>query len=99
MDAEFSRRKLLDRDQLRALYERSDARGLLQAGSHISAVILTGWLLWQSWGTWLAVPVFMVHGILLNFLYAGQHELSHGTVFKSKWLNEWLGRAIGFAMI
>lgn len=99
MDAEFSRRKLLDRDQLRALYERADARGLLQAGSHIGAVALTGWLLWQTWGTWLAVPAFMVHGILLNFLYAGQHELSHGTVFKSKWLNEWLGRAIGFAML
>jgi hypothetical protein len=26
MDAEFSRRKLLDREQLRVLYERSDAR-------------------------------------------------------------------------
>ena len=47
----------------------------------------------------MAVPVFMVHGILINFLYAGQHELSHGTVFKTKWLNEWLGRLIGFLMI
>ena len=99
MDAEFSRRKLLERDHLRALYERSDARGLLQAGSHVGAVLLTGYVLWQTWGTWWAVPAFIVHGILLNFLYAGQHELSHGTVFKSKWLNEWLGRAIGFTMM
>ena len=99
MDAEFSRRKLLQRDHLRALYERSDARGLVQAGSHIGAIMVTGYVLWQTWGTWMAVPVFMIHGILLNFLYAGQHELSHGTVFATKWLNEWLGRLIGFAMI
>ncbi len=99
MDAEFSRRKLLERDQLRALYERSDLRGLVQAGSHVGAVLLTGFILWQTWGSWWAVPAFIAHGILLNFLYAGQHELSHGTVFKSKWLNEWLGRAIGFTMM
>ncbi len=99
MDAEFSRRKLLERDHLRALYERSDARGLVQAGSHFGAIVITGYLLWQTWGTWMAVPVFMIHGILVNFLYAGQHELSHGTVFKTKWLNEWLGRLIGFLMI
>ena len=99
MDAEFSRRKLLERDQLRALYERSDLRGLVQAGSHVGAVLLTGFILWQTWESWWAVPAFIAHGILLNFLYAGQHELSHGTVFKSKWLNEWLGRAIGFTMM
>jgi hypothetical protein len=51
MDAEFSRRKLLERDHLRALYERSDARGLLQAGSHFGAIAITGYLLWQTWGT------------------------------------------------
>ena len=41
----------------------------------------------------------MVHGVVLNFLYAGQHELSHETVFKTKWLNEAFGRLIGFLMI
>ena len=99
MDAEFSRRKLLERDHLRALYERSDLRGWLQVGSHFGAIGFTGFVLWQTWGTWMAVPVFIIHGILINFLYAGQHELSHGTVFRTKWLNEWLGRLIGFAMI
>ena len=99
MDAEFSRRKLLERGHLRALYERSDWRGWLQTISHFGAIALTGYLLWQTWGTWLAVPVFMLHGILINFLYAAQHELSHGTVFQTKWLNVWLGRFVGFIMI
>ncbi|MEM6945126.1 MAG: fatty acid desaturase, partial [Pseudomonadota bacterium] len=51
------------------------------------------------WGSWWALPVFMVHGVLLNFLYAGQHELSHATVFKTKWPNELFGRIIGFLML
>jgi fatty acid desaturase len=36
--------------------------------------------------------------VLLNFLYAGQHELSHWTVFRTGWLNEWLGRLFGFVL-
>jgi fatty acid desaturase len=40
----------------------------------------------------------MVHGMLVNFLYAGQHELSHGTVFRTRRLNEWVGRLFGFLL-
>src|ERR1700761_1650717 len=40
----------------------------------------------------------MVHDVLLNFLYAGQHELSHWTVFKTPWPNEWVGRLFGFCV-
>ena len=53
----------------------------LQAPSHVGAIGITGTLLWLYLGTWWAVPLFMVHGVLLYFLYAGQHKLSHWTVF------------------
>lgn len=99
MHAEFSRRKLIEPARLRDLYRRSDLRGAAQAGSHFGAIAVTGALLWATWGGWWAVPLFMAHGVLVNFLYAGQHELSHGTVFATKWANEWLGRIIGFLMI
>lgn len=99
MDATFSRRKILTPVRLRALAQRSDLRGAAQALSHFGAIALTGAVLWSLWGTWWAVPVFMAHGTLINFLYAGQHELSHGTVFATKRINEWLGRLIGFLMI
>ncbi len=99
MEATFTRRKIVTPQRLRDLAQRSDLRGIAQAGSHFGAIVVTGWLLWQTWGTWWAVPVFMVHGTLINFLYAGQHELSHGTVFATKWLNEALGRFIGFTQI
>ena len=99
MEASFSRRKILTPQRLRDLAQRSDVRGAVQALSHFGAIAITGWLLWTTWGSWVSVPVFMAHGVLINFLYAGQHELSHGTVFATKWVNEWLGRLIGFLMI
>jgi hypothetical protein len=43
-------------------------------------------------------PAFVVHGTLINFLYAGQHEFSHWTVFKTKKLNEIFGRLFGFVL-
>ena len=99
MEASFSRRRLIAPERLRALMQRSDLRGALQLSSHLGAVGLSGWLLWTLWGTVWAAPVFMAHGVLINFLYAGQHELSHGTVFRTKWPNVLFGRLIGFAML
>ncbi|MDJ0631328.1 MAG: fatty acid desaturase [Rhodobacter sp.] len=99
MQTSFTRRDLIDPKRLRALMQRSDLAGVLQLGSHLGAIALSGTGLWLTWGTWAAVPVFMVHGVLLNFLYAAQHELSHGTVFQTKWPNMVFGRSIGFLMI
>lgn len=99
MDVSFDRRKILTPVRLRELAQRSDWRGWAQALSHFGAIALTGAMMTQLWDSWLIIPVFMAHGILINFLYAGQHELSHGTPFQTKRANEWLGRLIGFLMI
>lgn len=99
MDAVFSRRKLIEPQALRSLMQRSDFRGALQAGSHFGAILISGLLLSAAWGSWWVVPIFIAHGTLINFLYAGQHELSHNTPFKTKALNEWVGRVIGFLML
>ena len=95
----FSRRDLISPQALRGLMQRSDMHGALQMASHLAAIAISGTLLWQLWGSFWAVPVFLIHGILINFLYAAQHELSHTTVFKTKWLNMVFGRAVGFIMI
>jgi fatty acid desaturase len=99
MDAVFTRRRLIEPARLRELNQRSDLAGALQLGSHLGAIGLSGWLVAATWGTWWAVPVFFVHGVLINFLYAGQHELSHATVFRTKWPNALFGRLIGFALL
>lgn len=99
MQTSFTRRDLIAPARLRALMQRSDLAGALQLGSHLGAIAVTGTALWLSWGSALAVPLFLVHGVLINFLYAAQHELSHATPFRAKWPNEFFGRLIGFAML
>ena len=96
MEASFSRRKLLEPAELRRLNERSDLYGGLQMVSHWGVIAIVGYLHWLAMGTWLVVLTGFVLGVLLNFLYAAQHELSHSTVFKTRKLNEVFGRIIGF---
>jgi fatty acid desaturase len=98
VDEVFVRREVIDSAELRSLCIPSNSAGAIQTLSHLGAVGASGTLLWLTRGTWWAVPVFAIHGTLLNFLYAGQHELSHWTVFRTAWLNEWLGRAFGFVL-
>lgn len=99
MEASFSRRDLLTPAQLRSLSERSDLQGGLQMASHVGAIVVVGILHAQAMGTGWVWLTGLVLGVLLNFLYAAQHELSHATVFKTRKLNEVFGRIIGFVQI
>lgn len=98
MDEVFVRRDVIDAAKLRGLCVTSDVQGAIQTASHVGAIAITGTLLWFLRATPWAIPIFALHGVLLNFLYAGQHELSHWTVFRTGWLNEWIGRAFGFVL-
>ncbi|WP_102108679.1 fatty acid desaturase [Oceaniglobus roseus] len=99
MEAEFSRRKLLTPAEMRALTARSDRAGALQMGSHVAAILAAGWAHAMVMGTpWVLLTGFVL-GVLINFLYAAQHELSHATVFATRKANEVFGRIIGFLMI
>lgn len=99
MDEVFGRRDMIAQPRLKELSVKSDLRGFIQLGSHVCALTLSGTMVVLAWGTAWAVPAFIVHGTLINFLYAGQHELSHWTVFRTKALNELFGRAFGFILI
>jgi fatty acid desaturase len=99
MDASFSRRDILSATDLRALSERSDLQGGVQMASHLGAIVAAGVLHAYAMGSWWVLLTGFVLGVLLNFLYAAQHELSHATVFKTRKLNEVFGRIIGFTQI
>jgi len=78
------------------LSERSDLWGFAQMGSHFAAIGAVGYLHSLAMGSGWVLLTGLGLGVLLNFLYAGQHELSHATVFKTRKLNEVFGRIIGF---
>ena len=77
---------------LRELSRRSDAQGWLQAGGHLALFIITGSLVFYFWSqeVWLAfVAALFGHGTVTSFFQGNApHELGHGTVFKTKWLNK-----------
>ncbi|MGB0798555.1 MAG: fatty acid desaturase [Planktomarina sp.] len=99
MDASFSRRKLVTPTELRDLNTRSNLAGALQMASHIGAILVVGYLHFLAMGSAFVLLTGLVLGVLINFLYAAQHELSHATVFATRKANEFFGRLIGFVMI
>ena len=50
-------------------------------------------------GLWALIPLLILHGVLINCLYAGQHELSHWTVFRTKGWNDVFGHVFGLATL
>lgn len=82
----------LDRAVLRDLTEPSDWRGFLQAGGFLAIFLTTlsvsvYFFLRQQWAA-MAIAGY-IHCIFHGFIgmEAAVHELSHGTPFKTKWIN------------
>src|ERR1700730_5805575 len=80
--------------QLKDLSARSNAPGLVRSITHYGAVALIGILIWQvmaKYGGLFAVPLIVVQGYLVAFLFMAVHEAAHKTVFKARLLNFVLG--------
>jgi len=82
----------IEHAKLRELSKRSNLQGWFQAGGHLALFICTGMLTYFFWSQqiWLAfTAALFVHGTVASFLSGvAPHELGHGTVFRTKWLNK-----------
>lgn len=88
MDIDAITTPCLERETVRRLSRRSDARGLAQLGLHAALLLATGSFVWASRShLWLLLPALLLHGIVLSFLFCALHESIHGTAFASRWLN------------
>ena len=83
----------LDRDTLRKFTEKSDLKGWLQAGSfllvYLATTALALYFFLERW--WIPmVVVCYLHAMFQQMIgmSAAVHELSHGTPFKTKAVNE-----------
>lgn len=86
----------IDRDTLQRLARRSNFRGSVQLGLHLTILCITGTLVWASRWPWTPVAL-VIHGITLNFLFCALHETIHRTAFDSRRLNDavaWLAGAM-----
>ena len=99
MDDFIGVRNVISNQRLDDLTRRSNTKGLRQLLSHLGALAVCSYALLQLWGSWWAVPLFFVQGVLINFLFACQHETNHNTAFASRWLNLWVSRLCGFVLL
>ncbi len=86
----------LSPQQRQSLLGKSDVAGLRHLAGHLAAIGLSTWLVVTS-GAWR--PLFMlVQGVLLVFLFTLLHETLHRTPFRTRRLNDWVGRACGLVI-
>jgi fatty acid desaturase len=79
----------IERKELKSLMRRTDAQAVRDTLIWLGAMAATGLAAAHWWGHWAAVPFFMVYGVLYGSSSDSRwHECSHGTAFKSRWLNE-----------
>jgi fatty acid desaturase len=89
----------IDKDMLRALSQRSDLLGAAQTLGYLGIYALTATLSIYAAARWhwLSVPpLVFLHGMVTAFMINGVHELGHGTVFRTRWLNSLFVRVLAF---
>ncbi|GAB5471112.1 MAG: fatty acid desaturase family protein [Rhodospirillales bacterium] len=87
--------EVLSRKVLKGLRARSDRPGLVHLAIHCLALLLTGGLVALTAGTlWLRIPALLLYGTVIVLTFAPLHECSHGTAFKTRWINYAVGYAI-----
>lgn len=99
MDEAFATDPRLDKRALKALAQRSDAKGLRRLAGHLVALAGTGCLIALSRDGWLIVPALWLHGIVLIFLFAPLHESVHWTAFRTRALNDVVASLCGAVLL
>ena len=93
------RLKPLTPAMLRELSVRSDFRGAAQSLGHYGVIVLTGALIWMvssTRGVLWALPLMVVQGYVVAFLFMAVHETAHKTAFRSRNLNLVVGYLSAF---
>ena len=90
--------KLVPKDELKQLRQRSDGPGLAFLAGHAVTLLITGWLVAKALGSAWMLPAMFVHGVVIVHLFAPFHESTHGTAFRTRWLNRSVAWFTGLAL-
>lgn len=91
--------RVIPAETLKRLYARDDARGLLQTAAHLLLLVVGGWLVLETRGTWWIVPALLLQAILVNALFGAMHEAVHYGAFRTRWMNDVLAFFAGAAIL
>jgi fatty acid desaturase len=86
---------VLARGDLHGLMARSDGPALLRTVWHFGMLAVTGTLIWNLRTTAWVVPLIVVHGYMVAFVFCALHETAHRTAFRTRGLNVAVGHLAG----
>ena len=78
----------IDKKELKELSKRKDLPGLIHFAIYFLALIISGYLAYITFGTWLSILFFFIYGTIYSYSVCNWHETVHRTAFKTRWLNE-----------
>jgi fatty acid desaturase len=79
----------ISRAELKELMRRDDKPAIRDTLIWFAVLFVSGCLGSWFWGSWAAVPFFVIYGVLYGSASDSRwHECGHGTAFKTPWMNE-----------
>ncbi len=79
----------ITRAELKELMRRKDGPAIRDTLIWFAALIVSGSLGWYFWGSWAAVPFFLIYGVIYGSSSDSRwHECGHRTAFKTQWMND-----------
>src|SRR5690349_2800536 len=91
--------RVVPAEVLKRLYKRSDWHGLVQTAGHLALLIVGGWLVLATKGTWVVVPALLIQGLFVNALFGAMHESVHHGSFRTRWMANLLAFFSGAAIL
>jgi len=88
------------REKMRELLERRDGPAIRDTLLWFALLFIFGYSGYLLWGTWWAVIPFAIYGILYGSVSDSRwHESSHGTAFKTDWMNNVIYELASFMVL
>jgi fatty acid desaturase len=90
----------VSRKELKELMRRKDYPAIRDTVIWLGALAISGCLAHQFWGRWWAGPFLVAYGVLYGSAAASRwHECSHGTPFRTRWLNDAIYHLASFMVL
>jgi fatty acid desaturase len=99
MEGQEGVRRIVSRAQIQALSQRRDGPGLVFLAGHLATLAVTGCLVWAASSSLWILPAMFVHGVVIVHLFSPFHESSHGTAFRTRWINDVVCWFTGLALM
>jgi fatty acid desaturase len=93
-------RSAVPRQRMKELMRRSDGPAIRDTAIWLGLMAVFPGLGIALWGSWRAVPFFLAYGVLYGSSSDSRwHEAGHGTVFRTRWLDQGLYQPASFMIM